>query len=143
MAETIRELVFRDGCASEAALIAEGYTAAEIVEFGTDAGARARRLMVSEGSAPDDIAAIVEKSVSLVGIPSPGGFVLDHAARAAWDRYVKARRAHALDPWIGQQSRCTEFLRKFLKRMPILEREVNRVLTSTVGAMKRIEEAAR
>lgn len=143
MAETIRELVFRDGAATEAALMAEGYTAAEIVELGTDAGRRARRLMVSEGSAPDDLAKIRAKAEHAGVIPAPGGFVLDAEARAAWDRYVRARRAHALDPWIGQQTRCTELLRAFMKRLPLLPREINHVLASTVGAMKRIEGAAR
>lgn len=143
MAEAIREIVFRDGCVTDAALVAEGYSASEIVDLGAEAGERARLLMVSDGTAPDNYALIRAKAEHAGAMPAPGGFVPDRHAREAWDRYVKARRGHRIDPWIGQQTRCEELLRRFLTRLPLLPREVNGIVSSTVGAMKRIEEASR
>lgn len=143
MAETIREIVFRDGSVTDAALVAEGYSAGEIVELGAEASERARLLMVSDGTAPDNYARIRAKAEYAGAMPLPGGFVPDRNAREAWGRYIKARRAHGFDPWIGQQTRCAELLRQFLQRMPLLPREINGIVTATIGAMKRVEEAAR
>jgi hypothetical protein len=142
MAEAIREIVFRDGCVTECALIEVGFTPAEITAMGAQASAAARARMVSEGTAPDDLKAIVAKACDAAPIlPAPGGFVADRRAVDQWRRYRDARAAHAVDPWIGQETRSVEILRAFLVRLPLLPREVNYVITHVVARLKAIEAA--
>lgn len=145
MAYTMREILFRDGNVTEAALIAEGYTAAEIVEHGPEATRLARLGMAVEGKACDRPPEVAEKAIVAAAwiMPVMAGVEETDTAETAterrdiWRRYCTAMAANKLDPWVSQHERCLSLLSDFLATLPLLSREKNGVLSTVAGHMRK------
>jgi len=139
MAEAIREIVFRDGNVTEAALIGEGFTAAEIVELHGEAEAEARRLITMSGARSDRVPDIIEKAIAAMpwAMPLTAGTAESETMRLAWRDYCTAIAAHKLDPWVSQTERCLVRLGIFLGLLPLIPAERNRIVTGVAGALKR------
>jgi hypothetical protein len=140
MSEAIREILFRDGSVTDAALICEGFTAAEIVEHFDEACRMARLVLTTTGSRADGIADVIAKATDAIAsrMPVVAGAPVTDALREAWHRYCRARAAYRLDPWIGQSARSIAALADFLTMQPILPRECNRVIVPVAALLKRI-----
>jgi hypothetical protein len=64
------------------------------------------------------------------------GRASEEAAAVEWRRYCQARAAFKLDPWWSQSERCLAALKTFLRRLPLLEREANRVIYAVAAEQK-------
>lgn len=139
MGEAMREIGFRDGNVTEPALIAEGFTAAEIVEHADAARRYAGYVLARVGAACDRIDGVIGKAVAAHAgmMPLTGATAATEAMRAAWGAYCAASAAHRLDPWPGQVERTLARLKGFLGHLPMLERERNRVVTAVAASLKR------
>jgi hypothetical protein len=142
LGETMREILFRDGGVTETALIAEGYTAAEIVEHGEDARRHAGLALVVTGqtnAGSDRLPDVVAKACQAKAhrMPLIAGGVSTGAMAAAWHDYCASRAAHALDPWVSQSERCLHRLHAFLHMQPLLPREANTVVQAVAADLKR------
>jgi hypothetical protein len=88
----------------------------------------------------DRLAAIIEKAIASVAHIMPKTAGLDEASEDAaaveWRRYCTARAAFKLDPWWSQSERVLAALKAFLRRLPLLEREANRVLYAIAAEQK-------
>jgi len=138
MAETMREILFRDGNVTEAALVAEGYSASDIVEHAEDARRIVGLVVAVANTSADRLAGVIEKAVTAEArsMPLTAGAPETDILRAAWQDYCNARAAHLLDPWVLQSERCLFRLKVFLKHLPLLEREQNRVVLAVFGALR-------
>jgi hypothetical protein len=88
----------------------------------------------------DRLQQIIEKALASAAHIMPKTAGLDEASedRAAveWRRYCQARSAFKLDPWWSQSERAIGFLKAFLRRLPLLEREANRVIYAIAAEQK-------
>lgn len=144
MADAVRMLVNRDGNVTEQSLICEGFTASEIVELFPEAEKEARRLLSAEGRAFDKVPEIIEKAIAAQAwiMPMMAGAADSETKRVAWRDYCTAVSAFKLDPWVSQQERCLGRLKVFLGQLPLIESEINRVVASVAGALKRRARAS-
>lgn len=145
MGEKMREILCRDGSVTDAALIAEGFTTADIIEYGQEAKDFVRFTITSHGAVGDRVAGIIDKAVfACAGVmPSTAGTDITDTTRIAWNDYCTAMAAFRLDPWISQQERCLNRLRTFLGLLPLLPSEANRITTAVAAMMKRRANAGR
>ncbi len=132
MAEAIREIVYRDGCVTDAALIAEGFTTAEIIEWSAAAQRHANWLLNAAGRRADRVPDIIAKiaRANVHDYPMTAGTPDTLDRRLKWSSYCNARTALAIDPWCEQAERCRVLLRQFLKTLPLLPSEVDRILAA-------------
>ncbi|WP_149761435.1 hypothetical protein [Neomesorhizobium albiziae] len=144
MAETMREILYRDGSVTTDALVGEGFTATEIVEHSEEARRLANLVLTVEGQGGDRLDGIVEKVLiaSAPLMPVTAGGALDRVhLRETWRAYCRATAAHRLDPWVSQSERCLHLLKAFLSGLPLLDREKNRVVQAVVVAQKKRVQA--
>lgn len=139
MAETIREIVFRDGCVTEQAMVYAGYSIAEIVEHYPAAEARARSLLVADGRIGDRVPEIIEKAVAAQAwfMPLTTATPETETMRIAWRAYCTAIAAHKLDPWISQTERCLVKLDVFLGTQALIKAEINRIITAVAAVLRK------
>ncbi|HEV2501451.1 MAG TPA: hypothetical protein VGV39_00150 [Mesorhizobium sp.] len=143
LADMLRELTGADGGASEAELRSRGFTMAEIVEHLPSATLIVSESWVRRVDPPGDrVPDIVTKALAAASHNMPKTAGLDpedeDIAAGAWRRYCTARAAWKLDPWVSQGERCLKLLEAFLSRLPLLERERNRVVYA-LAAQQKIE----
>lgn len=139
MAETMREILFRDGNVTEAALVGEGYSASEIVEHAEEARKIVGLVMaVASPAVRDRLPEVIEKAIAgePARMPFTAGMAETPALCARWQDYCNARAAHKLDPWLSQSERCLHRLKAFLILLPLLDRERNRVVLAVAAALK-------
>ncbi|MCA0275843.1 MAG: hypothetical protein LCH86_07560 [Proteobacteria bacterium] len=139
MAETMREILHRDGHVTTEALIGEGYTSAEILEHSEDANHHLRKVLSIDGRAADRVPEIIEKAILATAWIMPLTASTEDTAtmRLAWRDYCMASAAHRIDPWVSQSERCLGRLKIFLGLLPLLPREINTVLQAVAVALKR------
>lgn len=139
MAETMREILFRDGCVTEAALVSEGYTAAEIVEHAEEARRHVGLVIAKPGESFDRMPAVIAKAGEAIAhaMPMMAGALDGDLMQRAWRDYCTAVASHRLDPWVAQTERCLSRLKIFLTFLPIIEREKNSVIASVAAGLKR------
>ncbi|MEO3997209.1 hypothetical protein [Mesorhizobium sp. CAU 1732] len=139
MGETMREIFFRDGNVTEMALIAEGYSAGEIVELGEDARRHVNLVITVPGGAFDRLPTVSDKAVNAIAgaMPVMAGAKDAVMMAVAWQSYCTAVGAHRLDPWVSQSERCLSRLKVFLAHLPLLEREKNAVITAVAVSLKK------
>lgn len=139
MADAIRLIVNRDGNVTEQALLCEGFTAAEIVEYYRDAEREARRALVVAGCAFDKVPEIIEKAIAAQAwvMPMTAGGRESEARRLAWRDYCTSVAAYKLDPWPSARERCLVRLRVFLAALPLVASEANKVVCGVATAFAR------
>jgi len=141
MAETMREILYRDGNVTEEALIAEGFTIGEMIEYRREARIWLERAVLPESrrSGVDLLTDIIAKAKAARAwdFPRPDGSEESEAVRKAWAVYCTAQAAHRLDPWISQSERVIHRLKAFLDLLPIAERSRNKVVTEVAADLKR------
>lgn len=139
LGEKMRETFFRDGCVTDAVLITEGFTEAEIAELGDEAKAYAYGKLTTKIEGGDKLSAIISKAVlACEGImPVTAGTEITDGTRHAWGNYCTAMAAFKLDPWLSQQERTLARLRVFLGFLPLLATEVNVVTVEIAKVLKR------
>ena len=96
---------------------------------------------VREISPPGDrLPQIIEKAVASAAhiMPRTAGLDADseEAAEKIWRKYCAARAAFKLDPWWSQSERCLALLESFLRKLPLIEREANRVIYAVAAEQK-------
>lgn len=141
LADMLRELAGADGGASEAELRSRGFTMAEIVEHLPTATLIVSESWVRRVDPPGDrVPDIVTKALAAAAhnMPKTAGLEpeFEEDAGIAWRRYCVARAAWKLDPWVSQGERCLRLLEAFLVRLPLLERERNRVVYALAAQQK-------
>ncbi|MEP9397952.1 hypothetical protein [Mesorhizobium sp. KR2-14] len=139
MAETMREILYRDGNITDEALVREGYTTAELIEFGHEAIQAMTRELSACGQPSDRVPAIIEKAIAAAPwiMPTMASTPDTHTMRLAWRDYCTANAAHRIDPWVSQAERCLCRLKIFLGLLPLLPREANTILQAVAAALKR------
>lgn len=139
MAEIMREILFRDGNVTEQALVAEGFTAGEIVEYADEARRHARLTITVHGEGFDRLPAITAKAIDAVSyvMPVTAGVKDTAMAGVAWRAYCTAIAAYRLDPWVSQSERCLHLLQTFLAHLPLLARERNGVVASVAATLRK------
>lgn len=138
LGDTMREILFRDGNVTEAALLAEGYTASEIVEHAEEARRLANLSLVVNGTGCDTIPDVITKAIEAraFSMPITAGAAISPELWAAWRAYCRAVAAHKLDAWVSQSERCLAQLNAFLDRLPLSPRERNQVVLEIVVTLK-------
>lgn len=141
LADAMREVAGCGAGPNEADMKMLGFSAAEIIEH-----LPAAKLILAESfvrelqPSGDRLQQIIEKALASAVHLMPVTAGLDapsqDAARLEWQRFCQARAAFKLDPWWSQSERCLEALKAFLKRLPLLEREANRVIYAVAAAQK-------
>lgn len=111
----------RGGAVTFRALVGEGFTTAEIVEFKDEARALATTLSTRQVAPGADLMSeLVEKARAAIHhrLPQPAGASECQASVTAWHRYCLAKNAHVLDPWPGQRERCLSLLEAYFRTTP-------------------------
>jgi hypothetical protein len=143
MAETMREVLYRDGNVTTEALLGEGFTSAEVIEHGSEAERHMRALLTEAGWRGDRLSEIIEKAICAAVwiMPMTAGVPESEARRQAWRDYCVSVAAHRLDPWVSQSERCNVRLKIFLDTLALLPRERNAVINAVVASFKRRVQA--
>lgn len=138
MAEAMREIFYRDGGITNAAILGEGFTSAEIVEHGDEAMHTLHKLLTTEGRPADRTPEIIEKAILAAAWIMPMTAKADEslAKVLAWRNYCTSIAAHRIDPWISQSERCLVRLKLFLHLLPLAPREVNAVIQAVAVSLK-------
>ena len=139
MAEGMREMRGSRGNCSYADLFALGFTAAEIAEYEQTAIRLAAFGYDRQIALPGDrVPEIIEKAIAAAAhiMPQTAGLKTDDAMDIGWRRYCQARAAFKLDPWLSQGERCLALLGAFLRKLPLLPREQNRILYAVAAEQK-------
>lgn len=130
MARIMGEIIARDGGVSYAEIRQHGFSDAEICEYETSA-----RMILREAvrtPAADAVPDVTGKAIDAVASRMP--VMADNPPtpeqRKLWSAYCLARAALKLDAWNGQAGRCNDLLLDFLRTLPLLERERERVLAT-------------
>ncbi|RWQ35495.1 MAG: hypothetical protein EOS20_18475 [Mesorhizobium sp.] len=141
LADALREIAGCGEGATDKDMSMLGFSVGEIIAFLPEA-----KLILAESFvrdiAPigDRVPQIIEKALASAAHIMPKTAGLDSAsedvAETEWRRYCIARSAFKLDPWWSQSERCLALLKTFLKKLPLLERETNRVLYAIAAAQK-------
>lgn len=117
MAEAMRE-----GTTTFRALVAAGFTPAEISRFTDEARALARsRCERQIAPAGDRLSEMVDKANAAVAghMPRWRSGAETQAMVVAWNRYCVARSAFRLDSWDGQRERCAMLLHAFFRQAAV------------------------
>lgn len=143
MGEAMRELLYRDGNVTNEALLAAGYTTAELIEHGDEAIQHMTRELSASGMAADRVPVIIEKAIAAASwiMPLTASTPDTSTLRLAWRAYCIAVAAHRLDPWVSQSERCLVRLSFFLELLPLLPRERNSVIQAIASVLKRRVQA--
>lgn len=146
MAEKMAEATGAYGGAFYADLVAAGFSQTEIVEHEATARALCAAGFVRNiRPAGDRVPGIIEKALASAAhvMPRTAALEFDDAQEAEyrWRRYCQARAAFKLDPWLSQGERCLSHLKDFLRCIPLLEREVNRIIFA-VAADQKVDQKA-
>lgn len=141
LADALREIA---GCgvgASDKDMSMLGFSVGEIIAFLPEA-----KLILAESfvrditPAGDRVPDIIEKALASAAhiMPKTAGLdgTSEDAAEKLWRPYCAARAAFKLDPWWSQSERCLNRLQAFLRKLPLLERETNRVLYAIAAEQK-------
>lgn len=127
MARVMGEIIARDGGVTYAEIQQHGFTTEEIIEFEVSAKA-----ILREGvrvPPADAVPHVTEKAIDAVASRMP--VMADNPPtpeqRKLWSTYCLARAALKLDPWTAQLRRCEAVLLDFLRTLPMLESERERV----------------
>ncbi|KQU77736.1 hypothetical protein ASD12_18220 [Mesorhizobium sp. Root102] len=141
LADALAEIAGCGNGATEKDLSVLGFSVGEILAHLPEA-----KLILAESFvrdiAPigDRVPQIIEKAIASAAHIMPKTAGLDEtsedAAQELWQRYCKARSAFKLDPWWSQSERAIGFLKSFLRRLPLLEREANRVIYAVAAEQK-------
>jgi hypothetical protein len=141
LADALAEIAGCGNGASEKDLSVLGFSIGEILAHLPEA-----KLILAESFvrdiAPtgDRMQQIIEKAIASAAHIMPKTAGLDEASEDAaaveWRRYCTARAAFKLDPWFSQSERVLVLLKAFLRRLPLLEREANRVLYAIAAEQK-------
>ncbi|MFS2324009.1 hypothetical protein U2P60_00975 [Brucella sp. H1_1004] len=141
MARTMQDIAASNGSACFLDLTRAGFTASEILEFGTQAqNLAAQWKSESRKSAYDNI----EDMAMKVREPLPNrppmteNFLTSSAFFEAWGRYCAGRGALMLDPWAAQRERCIVHLGLFLNMLPLLPTERGRLLQAAEKTLPKI-----
>ncbi|MER9278752.1 hypothetical protein [Mesorhizobium sp. M0522] len=141
LADAMREIA---GCglgATEKDISMLGFSIGEIIEHLPMAKLILAESFVREiQPAGDRVPQIIEKALLSAAhiMPKTAGLdpVSEDAAEKRWRAYCSARAAFKLDPWWSQSERCLNHLQSFLRKLPLIDREVNRVLYAVASAQK-------
>ncbi|RWN11786.1 hypothetical protein [Mesorhizobium sp.] len=141
LAEAMREVA---GCGegpTEKDMAVAGFSFGEIIEHLPQAKLYLAETFVKQVAPQcDRVPEIIQKALDSVAhqMPRTGGLTDDEAevAGVEWRRFCVARAAFKLDPWFSQSERTLNFLRRFLAKLPLLEREANRVIAALGAAHK-------
>ncbi|WP_217577356.1 hypothetical protein [Mesorhizobium sp. GbtcB19] len=141
LADAIREIA---GCGvgpNEKDLSVLGFSVGEIIALLPEAKLILAESFVREiAPSGDRLQQIIEKALASAAhiMPKTGGLdeVSEQAAAVEWQRYCQARAAFKLDPWFSQSERCLHLLQVFLRKLPLLPREANRVTYALAAAQK-------
>lgn len=143
MADVLRERTGEGGGVTEADLVAAGFTLSEIAEHFRDAAKLAASMLIRRAPEPGDrVPDIVTKVIAAAihRMPVTAGFTAEPDEADAmvedWARFCTARAAWKLDPWPSQRERCLSLLDRFLRRLPLLPVETNRVVYALAAHMK-------
>lgn len=143
MAETMREEAGAFGSCTYAGLKAAGYSEAEIIEHEPAARQLVEAAFVRQVEpAADRVADIIQKALAAAAHQMPmtadikGVREMPDDAVTKWRRYCAARAAFKLDPWTSQGERCLHRLNDYLKFLPLLPREVQRIIFAVAAAQK-------
>jgi hypothetical protein len=138
LADTMREILFRDGNVTETALLAEGFTAGEIVEHAEDARRHANLSLVVTGNGCDTVADVITKAIEARAFTMPitAGTAVRPELWTAWRAYCRAVAAHKLDAWVSQSERCVALLNAFLELQPLSLRYRNQVVLEIAVTLK-------
>lgn len=141
LADAMREVA---GCgvgASEKDMVMAGFSVTEIIEHLPVAKLVLAESFVREVTPPGDrVPQIIEKAVASAAhiMPKTAGLdaASEEAAEKIWRQYCAARAAFKLDPWWSQSERCIALLKTFLRKLPLIEREANRVIYAVAAEQK-------
>lgn len=141
LADAMREVA---GCGtgpSEKDMVMAGFSVGEIIEHLPVAKLVLAESFVREVTPPGDrVPQIIEKAIASAAhiMPKTAGLdaASEDAAEKIWRRYCAARAAFKLDPWWSQGERCLEILKSFLRKLPLMEREANRVIFAVATEQK-------
>lgn len=141
LAEALAEIAGCGNGATEKDLSVLGFSVGEIIAFLPEAKLILAESFVREiAPTGDRLHQIIEKALASAAHIMPKTAGLDSAsedvAETEWRRYCIARSAFKLDPWWSQSERCLALLKTFLKKLPLLEREANRVIYAIAAAQK-------
>ncbi|TJW50902.1 MAG: hypothetical protein E5X65_25720 [Mesorhizobium sp.] len=141
LADALREIAGCGSGATQADLSPLGFSVGEILEHLPQAKVILAETFVRElQPVGDRLQQIIEKALASAAhiMPKTAGLdsASEDAAEVEWRRYCVARSAFKLDPWWSQSERCLVFLKAFLRKLPLLERESNRVLYAIAAAQK-------
>ncbi|TIN84330.1 hypothetical protein [Mesorhizobium sp.] len=141
LADALREAAGCGDCATEKDMVMAGFSVAEIVEHAAEAKQIIAETFVKQVAPSfDRVPEIIQKALDAVAhqMPVTGGLTESEtdAAATEWRRYCVARSAFKLDPWWSQSERTLTMLRRFLAKLPLLEREANRVIYAVGAAHK-------
>lgn len=147
MADALLELRGSNGGVTDHDLLQKGFTSHEIADLGDEAVELARvtglrRDWPEQPMTLNDV--ITRARYALPQFPPVmGGQILSNDAREFWGRYCTAVSAHMTDPWVAQRERCLSRLKHFLGQLPLLPREINRVVTDVADHLAKSEKPIR
>ncbi|TGQ69546.1 hypothetical protein EN829_014880 [Mesorhizobium sp. M00.F.Ca.ET.186.01.1.1] len=141
LADALREIAGCGNGATEMDLSVLGFSVGEIIAHLPEAKLILAETFVREiAPTGDRLQQIIEKAIASAAHIMPKTAGLDEASEDAagveWRRYCAARAAFRLDPWWSQSERVLVLLKGFLRRLPLLEREANRVIYAVAAEQK-------
>lgn len=141
LADAIREIAGGGLGATEKDISMLGFSVGEIIEHLPLAKIIIAESFVREiQPSGDRVPQIIEKAMLSAAHIMPKTAGLDPAsedtAEKLWRAYCSARAAFKLDPWWSQSERCLAMLKSFLRKLPLIEREVNRIIYAVAAAQK-------
>ncbi|TPN44899.1 hypothetical protein [Mesorhizobium sp. B1-1-7] len=141
LADAIREIAGCGEGATEKDLSMLGFSVGEIIAHLTEAKLILAETFIREiAPTGDRLQQIIEKAIASAAhiMPKTGGLdeASEDAAAVEWRRFCQARAAFKLDPWWSQSERCLAALKTFLRRLPLLDREANRVIYAVAAEQK-------
>ncbi|MER8786849.1 hypothetical protein NKH71_03110 [Mesorhizobium sp. M0983] len=141
LADAIREIAGGGLGATEKDISMLGFSVGEIIEHLPMAKIIIAESFVREiQPAGDRVPQIIEKALLSAAhiMPKTAGLdpASEDAAEKLWRTYCSARAAFKLDPWWSQSERCLALLKSFLRKLPLIDREVNRILYAVAAAQK-------
>ncbi|WP_027037905.1 hypothetical protein [Mesorhizobium ciceri] len=141
LADALREIAGCGDGATEKDLSVLGFSIGEILAHLPEAKMILAETFIREiAPTGDRMQQIIEKAMASAAHIMPRTAGLDEAseekAAIEWRRYCQARAAFKLDPWWSQSERVLAMLNAFLRRLPLLEREANRVIYAIAAEQK-------
>lgn len=141
LAEAIAEIAGCGNGATESDLSVLGFSVGEIIAHLPEAKLILAETFVRElAPSGDRMQQIIEKALASAVhlMPVTGGLdgPSQDIARIEWQRYCQARAAFKLDPWWSQSERCLNALKVFLRKLPLMEKEANRVIYAIAAEQK-------